>query len=209
MNQSVAPVLAPVSERASSLGWYSELSRDEKRTFLACFSGWALDALDTQMYALTIPTLIALWHMSTGEAGILGTSVLDHVGARRLAGGHAVRSHRPRARPADHHHLVLDVHVPVGTHQLVRAVALHAQPAGAGLRRRVGGRRGAHQRSHQPAPARPRRRRDSGRLGGRLRRRGDSARRCSSPTCRPSMRGACFSSPVSCPRWQCCGFAAT
>src|SRR6186997_2464832 len=76
MNQSVAPVLAPVSERASSLGWYSELSRDEKRTFFACFSGWALDALDTQMYALTIPTLIALWHMSTGQAGVLGTAVL-------------------------------------------------------------------------------------------------------------------------------------
>jgi MFS family permease len=76
MNQSIAPVLAPVSERTSSLGWFSELSRDEKRTFLACFSGWALDALDTQMYALTIPTLIALWHMSTGEAGVLGTSVL-------------------------------------------------------------------------------------------------------------------------------------
>src|SRR5262245_26538442 len=58
------------------LNWFTELSHDEKRTFWACFSGWALDAFDTQLYALTIPTLIALWHLSTGEAGVLGTAVL-------------------------------------------------------------------------------------------------------------------------------------
>jgi MFS family permease len=58
------------------LTWFTELSNDEKRTFWACFSGWALDAFDTQLYALTIPTLIALWHLSTGEAGVLGTAVL-------------------------------------------------------------------------------------------------------------------------------------
>jgi len=58
------------------LKWFTELSKNEKRTFWACFSGWGLDAMDTQMYALTIPTLIALWSMSKGEAGILGTAVL-------------------------------------------------------------------------------------------------------------------------------------
>jgi MFS family permease len=56
--------------------WFTELTRKEKRTFWACFSGWGLDAMDTQMYALTIPTLIALWGMTRGEAGILGTAVL-------------------------------------------------------------------------------------------------------------------------------------
>jgi MFS family permease len=56
--------------------WYDELTKTERRTFWACFSGWGLDAMDTQMYALTIPTLIALWHMSKGQAGILGTTVL-------------------------------------------------------------------------------------------------------------------------------------
>lgn len=58
------------------LEWFTDLSKGEKRTFWACFSGWALDAMDTQMYALTIPTLIALWGMTKGEAGILGTAVL-------------------------------------------------------------------------------------------------------------------------------------
>lgn len=57
-------------------GWFTELSRSEKRTFWACFSGWGLDAMDTQMYALTIPTLIALWAMTNADAGILGTAVL-------------------------------------------------------------------------------------------------------------------------------------
>ena len=56
--------------------WFSSLSRNEKKTFWACFSGWGLDAMDTQMYALTLPTLIALWQMSKGQAGFLGTAVL-------------------------------------------------------------------------------------------------------------------------------------
>lgn len=56
--------------------WYTELTQPEKRTYWACFSGWGLDAMDTQMYALAIPTLIALWGMTRGEAGLLGTTVL-------------------------------------------------------------------------------------------------------------------------------------
>ncbi|WLE63370.1 MFS transporter [Burkholderia plantarii] len=56
--------------------WLKQLTTSEKRTFWACFSGWGLDAMDTQMYALTIPTLIALWGMTRGQAGILGTTVL-------------------------------------------------------------------------------------------------------------------------------------
>lgn len=58
------------------LRWFTDLTPPEKRTFWACFSGWGLDAMDTQMYALAIPTLIALWGMTKGEAGILGTTVL-------------------------------------------------------------------------------------------------------------------------------------
>ncbi len=56
--------------------WFTDLSKKEKKTFWACFSGWGLDAMDTQMYALTIPTLIALWGMTKSEAGVLGTAVL-------------------------------------------------------------------------------------------------------------------------------------
>jgi MFS family permease len=62
--------------RLNTLGWFSTLSTTEKKTFWACFSGWGLDAMDTQMYALTLPTLIALWGMTKSEAGFLGTVVL-------------------------------------------------------------------------------------------------------------------------------------
>jgi MFS family permease len=48
----------------------------EKRTFWACFSGWALDAMDVQMYAVVMPTLIAVWGMSQAQAGTLGTAAL-------------------------------------------------------------------------------------------------------------------------------------
>jgi len=56
--------------------WYEDLTKTERRTFWACFSGYGLDGMDAQMYALAIPTLIVLWKMTKGEAGILGTTVL-------------------------------------------------------------------------------------------------------------------------------------
>jgi MFS family permease len=56
--------------------WFTQLSVREKRTFWACFTGWGLDAMDTQMFALTIPTLLGLWQMTKGDAGLLGTAVL-------------------------------------------------------------------------------------------------------------------------------------
>lgn len=56
--------------------WFTDLDINGKRTFWACFCGWGLDAMDTQMYALILPTLIAVWQMSKGQAGILGTAVL-------------------------------------------------------------------------------------------------------------------------------------
>ncbi len=58
------------------LGWWRELSRSERSTFWACFGGWALDAMDVQIYSFVIPALIASWHVTSGEAGILATSSL-------------------------------------------------------------------------------------------------------------------------------------
>jgi MFS family permease len=56
--------------------WFSSLKVRERRTFWACFTGWALDAMDVQLYAVVIPTLIAVWGMSQAEAGMLGTAAL-------------------------------------------------------------------------------------------------------------------------------------
>src|ERR1700744_6816686 len=56
--------------------WYRELGAGERRTFWACFGGWALDAFDVQIYSCGVPALIALWHISKGQAGLLATSAL-------------------------------------------------------------------------------------------------------------------------------------
>lgn len=56
--------------------WFKDLGSRERRTFWACFNGWALDAMDAQLYALSIPALLVAWSMSKGEAGLLGTVAL-------------------------------------------------------------------------------------------------------------------------------------
>lgn len=58
------------------MSWFTSLKTRERKTFWACFTGWALDAMDVQLYAVVIPTLIALWGMSQAEAGMLGTAAL-------------------------------------------------------------------------------------------------------------------------------------
>jgi MFS family permease len=56
--------------------WFKSLDGRGKRTFWACFGGWALDAMDVQLYALVLPTLTALWGLTKAEAGMLGTVAL-------------------------------------------------------------------------------------------------------------------------------------
>lgn len=56
--------------------WFTGMSARERRTFWACFTAWALDAMDVQLYAVVMPTLIALWSLSKGQAGMLGTAAL-------------------------------------------------------------------------------------------------------------------------------------
>jgi len=58
------------------IDWYRELDTSERRTFWAFFGGWALDALDVQIYSFVVPALIALWHITNAEAGLLATSAL-------------------------------------------------------------------------------------------------------------------------------------
>jgi MFS family permease len=56
--------------------WFSSMNVRERRTFWACFTGWALDAMDVQLYAVIMPTLIAAWGLSQTQAGTLATSAL-------------------------------------------------------------------------------------------------------------------------------------
>jgi MFS family permease len=56
--------------------WLDQLDANGRRTLIACFAGWALDALDAQIYTLVIPILIGVWGMTKGEAGLLATVTL-------------------------------------------------------------------------------------------------------------------------------------
>jgi MFS family permease len=56
--------------------WYHALTGKERRTFWSCKTGYALDAMDTQFLSFVIPTLIATWGLSKGDAGMIGTVTL-------------------------------------------------------------------------------------------------------------------------------------
>ncbi|MDR5836855.1 MFS transporter [Caballeronia sp. LZ034LL] len=58
------------------MNWYREVSTAEKRTLWGCFAGWALDGVDTQVFSLVIPTLIATWGIGKGQAGLIGGATL-------------------------------------------------------------------------------------------------------------------------------------
>lgn len=64
------------TEAGGLLGWYHELGSRERKTFWACFGGWSLDAMDVNLYSFVIPTLIGLWGMTRGDAGMLATAAL-------------------------------------------------------------------------------------------------------------------------------------
>jgi MFS family permease len=58
------------------LAWMRDLTARERRTMIACFGGWSLDALDVQIFSFVIPSLLTIWHISTAEAGELATITL-------------------------------------------------------------------------------------------------------------------------------------
>ena len=59
-----------------TLGWFSALNASERHTWLASFGGLALDAMDSQAYALAIPSLLIALHLSTAQAGTFATAAL-------------------------------------------------------------------------------------------------------------------------------------
>jgi hypothetical protein len=67
---------AKLSSSTKLTGWYRELAPNEKRTFWACFSGWALDALDVQIFSFAIPAIVAAFSINNADAGLIGTVTL-------------------------------------------------------------------------------------------------------------------------------------
>ena len=58
------------------LAWLKDLDPTERRTMVACFGGWSLDALDVQIFSFVIPVLLVVWGITTAEAGVLATVTL-------------------------------------------------------------------------------------------------------------------------------------
>jgi len=63
-------------EDTSLLAFYRDMDIAERRTFWACAAGWALDGMDFMIYPLVIGTIIALWKVDAGMAGLAGTVTL-------------------------------------------------------------------------------------------------------------------------------------
>jgi MFS family permease len=61
---------------SASKPWILDLAPHERSTLFATFGGWALDGMDVMVYSFAIPTLIALWHISKGQAGVLAAATL-------------------------------------------------------------------------------------------------------------------------------------
>jgi MFS family permease len=58
------------------LDWYRDLDGDGRRTFWACFGGYAMDAMDVQIYSFILPVLGGLWGLTNTQAGLLATVTL-------------------------------------------------------------------------------------------------------------------------------------
>ncbi len=65
-----------MGEATIRYGWYSDLTPVEKRTYWACFGGFALDSMDTTIYALVMPVLISVVGITRPEAGVLASASL-------------------------------------------------------------------------------------------------------------------------------------
>lgn len=76
-----APNMAPGTETVaiedtSLTAFYKDMTLPEKRTFWGCAAGWALDGLDFTIYPLVIGTIIKLWNVDAGSAGLAVTATL-------------------------------------------------------------------------------------------------------------------------------------
>jgi len=56
--------------------WLYETSNNERKTLVAAFAGYGVDALDHMIYTFVIPALMLEWGMSQLEAGTIATTPL-------------------------------------------------------------------------------------------------------------------------------------
>ena len=94
-------------EDTSLLAFYRDMNLPERRTFWACAAGWALDGMDFMIYPLVIGTIIALWKVDAGTAGLAGTVTLLASAVGGWLGGYLADRIGRVKDAAAHHPLVL------------------------------------------------------------------------------------------------------
>src|ERR1700755_3319916 len=73
----LSPQTPEVEDLSPASGlWIRQLSAPERAAFVATFGGWMLDGMDVMVYSLVLPVILVEWHISRGQAGLLGTATL-------------------------------------------------------------------------------------------------------------------------------------
>jgi MFS family permease len=70
---STASGTVTAANDTSLTAFFKDMSVQEKRTFWGCWAGWSLDGMDFMIYPLVLGTVIALWDVDRGTAGIVTT----------------------------------------------------------------------------------------------------------------------------------------
>jgi len=72
----VPPPSAAETDDSGMVAFYNGMTPIERRTMLACALGYALDGLDFTIYTLVLGTVIAIWHVDRGPAGLTVSAAL-------------------------------------------------------------------------------------------------------------------------------------
>jgi len=70
------PSAAAEADDSGMAAFYRAMTVPERRTMLACALGYALDGLDFTIYTLVLGSVIALWHVDRGAAGLTVSATL-------------------------------------------------------------------------------------------------------------------------------------
>ena len=157
--------------------FYRGMTVVERRTMLACALGYALDGLDFTIYTLVFGTVIAIWNVDRGPAGLtVSATLICSAFGGWIAGYVSDRAGRVRAR-TDHRALVRALQSSLGVRAELHAARFLPRAPWIRLRRRVDRGRRADERDDSSALSRARRRVRAIRVGDRVGKRGACFRR--------------------------------